>query len=144
MNEKTYSIANTILVEAAEKLRSIGLHSMIGRVTMRQGPSLNLHVAETQDTVAAAYVAIGHGAHFSSAMRSSEQFSKIVAEVMATDLIDGSLSLAALDGRRGTVESGQRCLTEPERRAAVRAGLLGFRFGAFVGERRSTGDCCAA
>lgn len=88
MDKDINAIATSILVEAAERLRAAGLHCVIGPMTMPQGLSLNLHVAETKHAVAAAYVAIGHGGQLAHASDTSSAFAEEVAEVLATDAIE--------------------------------------------------------
>lgn len=88
MDKEMNAIATSILVEAAEKLRAAGLHCVIGPMTMPQGLTLNLDVAETQQAVAAAYIAIGHGGRLAHASGTSSAFAEEVAEILATDAID--------------------------------------------------------
>lgn len=88
MDQNSNAIATAILTEAAERLRAHGFHCVIGPMAMPQGLSLNLHVAETKQAVAAAYVAIGHGGQFAHASDTSSAFADEVAEVLATDAIE--------------------------------------------------------
>ena len=88
MNNDAYSIATSILVEAADKVRALGLHFVIDQTEMPHGLSLSLHIAETKDAVAAAYVAMGHGSYCGNAKRTSRNFGEVVTEVLAADLVD--------------------------------------------------------
>lgn len=88
MDKDINAIATSILAKAAEQLRAHGLHCVVGPMTMPQGMSLNLHVAETKHAVAAAYVAIGHGGQLAHATDTLDAFAEEVAEVLATDAIE--------------------------------------------------------
>jgi hypothetical protein len=88
MDRNVNAIATSILAAAAEQLRAHGLHCVIGPITMPQGLSLNLHVADTKPAVAAAYVALGHGGQLAHASDTSGPFAEEVAEVLATDAIE--------------------------------------------------------
>jgi len=53
--------------------------------------TISLHVAETKDAVAAAYVAIGHGSQVGLAKNARTDFDKAIGEVLESRLIDRTL-----------------------------------------------------
>lgn len=93
MNENSNEIARAILIDAAEKLRALGMHCAIGPLSMPQGLSLNLHVGETALVAAAAYVATGRGGEAAHARHTKDAFAEEVAHVLATDAIDRAARL---------------------------------------------------
>lgn len=88
MNDNLNDNARAILADAAVKLRALGLHCAIGPLSMPQGLSLNLHVADTALAAAAAYVAAGHGGEAAHARDTAEAFAEEVAHVLTTDAIE--------------------------------------------------------
>jgi len=91
MNEEVYGTAILILKEAVAKIQSCGLHAVISGAEMRQGMTISLHIAETKDAVAAAYVAIGHGSQVGLAKNARTDFDKAIEEVLESRLIDRTL-----------------------------------------------------
>ena len=77
-----------VLTEAAQKLRALGVHCAIGPLSLPQGYSLNLHVGESPQATAAAFVAVGMGGVLAHAADSANSFASEVATVLATDAID--------------------------------------------------------
>lgn len=80
--------AREIVLEAAPKLRELGLHCSIGQLTLPQGCTLNLHIGETTTAAAAAYVAMGHGGYIAGRVSTATGFATEVAHVIATDVIE--------------------------------------------------------
>lgn len=88
MDKELNEAAGSILREAADKLRALGLHCAVAPMSLPQGMTLNLHVGDTVQSAAAAFVASGRGGELAHSGDTAREFATEVAGVIASDAIE--------------------------------------------------------
>lgn len=92
--------AMAIFEEAAARLRAMGVHCEISRMSLPQGMSVSLHAGATVEASTAASVASERGGEYAHAMGTSKQFAQMVTYAIADAAADAATMpdyLAAMD-----------------------------------------------